>query len=237
MLLGKLRQKIELLRNDKELAKIFLLHILLIGLHIYENYVGTIEYHWYLRAGGCAVISLMIFLFGRKGLSYGLVVFACALVYINNFYNYATIFFMLIAIGANPKIKKFAPWIYLLNVVVAYTIKRLGIIPFLIHCTYITMFYTKINYVFKVHTPDKLNLTEDERKILDELAAGKLQKEIELFSQQTISQKIKNARERNLCETTSELISMYLTEKGVKVGKCGKVCKQDCPKREACQKD
>lgn len=213
MLLGKLQQKIELLRNDKELAKIFLLHLLLIALHIYENYVGDVEYYWYLRAGGCALISLMIFLFGRKGLSYGLVVFACALVHINNFYNYATIFFMLIAIGANPKIKKVAPWIYLLNVVVAYTMKRLGIIPFLIHCTYIVMFYTKMNYVFAIHKPEKLSLTDDERKILDLKLQGFQQKEIDIFSQQTISAKMKSARERNLCETTEELMAKYAKEK------------------------
>lgn len=96
------------MKNDKELAKIFLLHLLLIALHVYENYVGDVEYSWYLRAGGCGLISLFIFMFGRKGLSYALVAFACTLVYINNFYNYATIFFMLIAIGANPKIKKVA---------------------------------------------------------------------------------------------------------------------------------
>lgn len=201
------------MKNDKELAKIFFMHLLLIVLHIYEEYIGTIEYHWYLRAGGCAVISLMIFMFGRKGLSYGLVIFSCALVYINNFYNYATIFFMLIAIGANPKIKKVAPWIYIVNVVIAYTMKRLGIIPFLIHCTYITMFYTKMNYVFAIHKPEKLSLTDDERKILDLKLQGFQQKEIDIFSQQTISAKMKSARERNLCETTEELMAKYAKEK------------------------
>lgn len=208
-----MKSRIELLKNDKELLKIFLLHLVLIALHVYENYVGEIEYHWYLRAGGCGLISMMIFLFGRKGLSYGLVAYSCTLVYINNFYNYATIFFMLIAIGANPKIKKFAPWIYLLNVVIAYTMKRLGIIPLLIHVTYIFMFYTKMSYVFSVNKPEKLNLTDDERKILDLKLQGKQQKEIDLFSQQTITAKIKSARERNLCETTEELMSKYSREK------------------------
>ena len=204
-----LKSRIELLKNDKELAKIFFLHLLLIALHIYENYVGDVEYYWYFRAGGCGLISLFIFIFGRKGLSYALVVFSCSLVYVNNFYNYATIFFMLIAIGANPKIKKVAPWIYFVNMVISYTLKRLGIVPFLIHSVYCVMFYTKMNYVFAIHKPEKLSLTDDERKILKELADGKLQKEIELFSQQTISQKLKNARERNLCETTSELVQKY----------------------------
>ncbi len=39
------RNRIELLKNDKKLALIFFLHLLLIALHVYENYVGNIEYH------------------------------------------------------------------------------------------------------------------------------------------------------------------------------------------------
>jgi hypothetical protein len=206
-------QRIELLKNDKKLSLIFFLHLLLIVLHVYENYVGNIEYHWYLRAGGCGLISFCIFFFGRKGLAWALMIYACTLVYINNFYNYATIFFMLVAIGADPKLKKVAPLVYLLNVFIAYTMKRLGITPFSIHLVYCLMFYTKIGYIFTVNKPSKLNLTDDERKILDLKLQGKMQKEIGLYSQQTISAKIKNARERNLCETTEELVSKYRQEK------------------------
>ena len=204
-----LKSRIELLKNDRQLALIMFLHILLIGLHVYENYVGSVEYHWRLRAGGCGLIAICIFLFGRKGLSFALVVFSCALVYINNFYNYATIFFMLVAIGANPKIGKVVPWIYFANVFVAYSLRRLGITPFIIHMVYCVMFYTKVNYVFTVHKPDNLNLTESERKILAELAKGKLQKEIDFFSEQTISAKLKSARERNMVDTTADLILKF----------------------------
>lgn len=211
-LLAKIKQKVELLRNDSELLKIFLLHIFLIGLHFYEYKTSCIEYYWYLRAGGCGVISLFIFLFGRKGLSYGLMLFSCTLVYVNNFYNYATIFFVLIAVGANPKLKKFAPWIYLINVVVSFSLKKLDIIAFLIHIVYVFMFQIKINYVFAVNKPEKLNLTEDEKLILAELAKGKLQKEIDLFSEQTITHKLKNARERNMCNSTGELVEKFKQE-------------------------
>ena len=207
-----LRNRIELLKNDKQLALIMLLHIVLIGLHVYEWQVGDIEYYWYLRAGGCGLIALFIFLFGRKGLAWSLIIFACTLVYINNFYNYATIFFMLVAMGAAPKLRKVAPWIYLVNVFVAYTIKRLGITPFAIHLIYCVMFYTKMNYVFAIHKPEKLNLTDSERQILDLKLQGKMQKEIDLYSQQTITAKMKAARERNLCETTEELMAKYAKE-------------------------
>lgn len=207
------RNRIDLLKNDKQLLLIMLLHIVLIGLHVYEWKVGDIEYYWYLRAGGCGLIALGIFFFGRKGLAWSLMIFACTLVYINNFYNYATIFFMLVAMGADPKLKKVAPIVYLVNVFVAYTMKRLGITPFMIHLIYCVMFYTKINYVFAIHKPERLNLTDSERQILDLKLQGKQQKEIDLYSQQTISAKMKSARERNLCETTEELMAKYAKEK------------------------
>ena len=211
-LFTRLKQKYLLLINDKELLKIFLLHLLLIALHFYEYKTSRIEYHWYLRAGGCGVIDLFIFLFGRKGLAYGLLIFSCSLVYINNFYNYATIFFMLIAIGANPKLKKVAPWIYLVNVVISFSLKRLDIVAFLIHIVYIFMFQIKMNYVFAINKPDKLNLTDDEKAILSELAKGKLQKEIGLFSEQTITHKLKTARERNMFTSTGELVEKFKQE-------------------------
>lgn len=184
-------------------------------MHFYEYKTSSIEYHWYLRAGGCGIISLFIFLFGRKGLSYGLLIYSCSLVYVNMFYNYATIFFMLIAIGANPKLKKFAPWIYLINVVISFSIKRLDIVAFLIHIVYVFMFQIKMNYVFAINKPEKLNLTKDEIDILKELAKGKLQKEISLFSEQTITHKIKSARERNMCSSTGELVEKFKQENGL----------------------
>lgn len=39
-----------------------------------------------------------------------------------------------------------------------------------------------------------------------------MQKEINLYSQQTITAKMKAARERNLCETTEELMAKYAKE-------------------------
>ena len=207
------KNRIELLNNEKDLLEIMFWHIVLIGLHCWEYFKNGTEYYWYLRAGGCFVIALCIFLFGRKGLSYGLIIFSCGLLYVNNFYNYATIFFMLTAIGANPKLGKSILWIYFINVVISFSLKNITITGFVIHLVYIRVFKKKINYVFAVNKPDKLNLTDDERKIMDLKLEGKMQKEIDLFSQQTITAKIKSARERNLCETTEELMAKYAKEK------------------------
>ena len=158
-----IKNRIKLLRNDTELAKLLFCHLLLIVLHVCEYYTTDIQYFWYLRAGGCALISILIFVTGRKGLAYGLFIYGCTLVYVNNFYNYATIFFVYIAVGANPKLKKIAPWIYIANVAIAFKLKNLDIIAFCIHCVYTVMFGIKINYVFIPNKPEVLNLTEDEK--------------------------------------------------------------------------
>ena len=206
------KQRIELLKNDKDLMKLFFCHLLLIILHYYEYKITEIEYFWYLRAAGCGLISFLIFFFGRKGLAYGLLIFGCSLVYVNMFYNYATIFFIYIAIGANPKLKKVTPFIYLANVIVSFSMKHLNIIAFCIHIVYTIMFGIKLNYVYAVNKPSKLNLTDDEIRILKELQAGKMQKEIEFFSPQTVTAKLKSARERNMCETTQALLAKFELE-------------------------
>ncbi len=66
--------------------------------------------------------------------------------------------------------------------------------------------------IYKVKPSKTLNLKEDERYILDQLRAGKLQKEIEGYSEQSITAKLKNARERNMCESTAELLAKYTVE-------------------------
>ncbi len=205
-----IKNRIKLLKNDKELVKLLFCHLLLIVLHVCEYYTTDIQYFWYLRAGGCALISILIFVTGRKGLAYGLFIYVCTLLYVNNFYNYATIFFVYIAIGANPKLRKVAPWIYIANVAIAFKLKNLDIIAFCIHCIYTVMFGIKINYVFIPNKPDVLNLTEDEKIILNELANGKLQKQIEGYHQNTVIKYIRNAMDRNMCKTKTELLQKYM---------------------------
>ena len=211
-LFAKLKQKHQLFVNDKFLVTILWLHLLLCVCHVAHGFMSDVEYHGYFRAAGCLLIAILIYFLGRKGLSYGLVVYACSLIYLNTFYNYGTIFFILVAIGANPSKQKPILLIYLINVIISFSLQRLLVFSAAIHVMYIILFNFCMKYVFQVKRPDKLNLTEDERMILKELYAGKKQKEIDLFSQPTITAKIKNARERNLCETTPELIAKYALE-------------------------
>ena len=225
------------LKNDRKLLIILLLHLLLAACHLSFNLFSDIQYHADLRAAGCITIALLIFFFGRQGMAYGFVLYACSLIYINTFYNYGTIFFLLIAYGAYPKIRWPALIIYSINVFISFSLKQLIPIAILIHFIYLGLFLLITISIYKVKPSRTLNLKEDERYILNQLMDGKLQKEIERYSQQTITAKLKNAKERNMCESTTELLTIYAIECGIKIGKCGKPCKKDCPKRETCCMD
>lgn len=55
----------------------------------------------------------------------------------------------------------------------------------------------------------KLILTNDERIILEELKKGKRQKEIKQFSENTVCNKLKEARKRNDLTSTEELLNNF----------------------------
>lgn len=199
-------------KEDKHLLIILVLHLILAACHLTFNLFSDIQYHAEFRAAGCIIIALFIFLFGRRGMSYGFLIYACALIYLNMFYNYGTIFFLLISYGAYPKIKWPAVIIYALNVFVSFSLKKLIPIAVLIHFIYLGLFILITISIYKVKPSKTLKLKEDEIYILNELKAGKLQKEIERYSQQSVTAKLKNARERNMIETTSELLAIYSKE-------------------------
>ena len=74
------------------------------------------------------------------------------------------------------------------------------------------MFGIKINYVFIPKKIAKLKLAEDERIVLESLASGMLQKEIVQFTENQVTQIIKNAISRNMCKSKVELMQKYLSE-------------------------
>ena len=209
---SRLKSRIISLKNDKTMLIILSLHLLLAACHLYQYYLSPVMYHAELRIAGCCLIALLIFFFDRPGMAFGFLVYACCLIYVNTFYNYGTIFFLLIAFGAYPRIKWPSTIIYGINVVVSFSLQHLLPISLLIHGVYLVLFLMITSLIYKVKTPKKLNLKEDEIYILKQLKDGKMQKEIDKFSQQTVTAKLKSARERNMCESTPELLAKFTME-------------------------
>ena len=229
-----IKSRIISIKKEKYLGRIMVIHLVLILLHIMTTMQYDIHYHADLRVAGCALIILISALFGRKGYALAILTYSCSLVYVNNFYNYGSAFFLIIAYSAFPKIKPQAIILFMVNMLCSFNMQRLPATSAGFQICYWLMYEYLKDWLFTVKPAVTLKLTDDECKILDELVDGKMQKEIDLWSEQTVSAKIKAARERNLCETTSELITMYINELGIKIGICGKPCKKNCPQRKDC---
>lgn len=211
-MIAKIKKQIELLKVDEFLFKIFLLHLALVFLHLYYSFYATEKIQAYVRGGACLFIAIMAFCFQRKGLAAGMIIFACILLYINRFFNYTSFFFLLFAVYCMPNYKKPAIYLYIINCFIALTIRRMQVPAIGIHAVNCILLYLYAHYIFKPKIPKTLVLTDAEREILQALKEGLQQKEIDGYSQNTITRKIKNAMERNLCKTKAELLQKYIEQ-------------------------
>lgn len=119
---------------------------------------------------------------------------------------------MLFAIYSYPKIEKPALVLYALNLFISFAIKQYAILTLGINGLNCILFYTLAKYLFATKVQSILLLTDDERIVLEELAGGKLQKEITEFTENRVTQIIKNAMSRNMCKSKAELLQKYITE-------------------------
>ena len=206
-----LRKRYQILKSDRVLFAIFLIHLLLAFFHIAYSFY-TVYPQCYIRCGFCLLIAIATFFFLRTGFSYSILIYAYVLVYFNNFFNYTSFLFVLFSIYCNPKIKKHALLLYALDVFVIFAIKQNAILTLGIHGLNCLFFYLLSTRVFGFIPESTLLLTDDERYVLTELASGKLQKQIEKFSPNTVTKLLKNAMERNKCKTKTELQHRFLKE-------------------------
>ena len=102
---------------------------------------------------------------------------------------------------------------YAVNLLIALSIKHYAILTLGIHGLNCILFYICARALFAAVPQKTLLLTDDERLVLSELAEGKLQKQIDAFSPNTVTKLIKNATERNQCKTKTELLHKFIKEK------------------------
>lgn len=206
-------KKYQVLKSDRLLFSIFLIHLLLAFFHFsYSFYTANPQTQCFIRAGFCAGIAIATLLFLRAGFSVSILLYACVLLYFNNFFNYTSFLFVLFAIYATPKLQKTALMLYSICVFVIFGVKGYAIMTLGIHGLNCFLFYACARYLFAAVPHITLLLTDDERTVLEELAQGKLQKQIEDFSPNTVTKLLKNAQERNKCSTKTELLHRYIKE-------------------------
>ena len=206
-----LKKKLQIIKSDKVLLSVILIHLLLIFFHCAYSFF-TDYWQCYVRAGFCFIIAASTILFLRKGFAVTIAIYAYVLLYFNRFFNYTSFLFVLFAIYSYPKIEKPALVLYAINLFVSFAVKQYAIMTLGINALNCILFYTLAKYLFATRIQAVLLLTDDERIVLEELAGGKLQKEITDFTENRVTQIIKNAMSRNLCKSKAELLQKYITE-------------------------
>jgi DNA-binding CsgD family transcriptional regulator len=206
-----LRKKCQIIKSDRVLFSIIIIHLLLVFFHCAYSFF-TDYWQCYVRAGFCFLIAASTFLFLRKGFAVTIAIYAYVLLYFNRFFNYTSFLFVLFAIYSYQKIEKPALVLYALNLFISFAIKNYSILTLGINGLNCILFYTLAKYLFATKVQSVLLLTDDERIVLEELASGKLQKEIKQFTENQVTQIIKNAVSRNLCKSKAELLQKYIKE-------------------------
>lgn len=206
-----LRKRFQIVKSDRVLYTVILIHLLLVFFHCAYSFF-TDYWQCYVRAGFCLLIAASTFIFLRKGFAITIALYAYVLLYFNRFFNYTSFLFVLFAIYSYQKIEKPALVLYALNLFISFAIKKYAILTLGINGLNCILFYTLAKYLFATKVESVLLLTDDERSVLEELAAGKLQKEIKQFTENQVTQIIKNAVSRNLCKSKAELLQKYIAE-------------------------
>ena len=165
------------------------------------------------------VYIIVVMIAGRKAIPFLFLVLALVLVQFMSFTNYTCFIVCCLFCAVYDKAKWPIFIVYVLDVLIVcyrHDKTEVHIIIHFMNCAFI-LFSTKIifNRLFdKLHKKHvkKLLLDPVDRYILNELANGKKQKEIQHYSENTISKRLKKMRERNFCFTNQELILWYLEE-------------------------
>lgn len=109
-----------------------------------------------------------------------------------------------------PKMKYPALILYAIDIIVVATLRDKTPVHLAIHFGNCVLIFYAMNFLLKPSiSSKKLELTSDEIYILDEMLQGKQQKEIQNFSANTVTNKLRSARERNNIATTDELLQKY----------------------------
>lgn len=201
----KIKNNLHSFKNDFIRVLAFLTSIALCGYHVWQ-YIQFDSPMCILRIVIYGITSLTILLLGMKALYFILIVLVLLASYFNSFVNFTGFFVVLLACRMNRRSEYWLLAIYGINESVALMYQGKDISHLLIHLLTCLFFYVIYFYVNK---PKALELKEDEEAIIKELAAGKLQKEIDIYSKNIIKEKLDHAKVRNHIASTEELVMIY----------------------------
>lgn len=195
--------------KDKKVFNIIVLAFFLIGLHTWQFIKSGHDIRALINLVMCAVCIPSLLIWGLSALPYFLLVYCFIYLPFEEFDNYTSLFLLCSAISLKKKLRFcFIP--YVVEVITVYMMNNMEISHISISILYVIFFWEIYIHIQDRHADvEPLELKPEEEKILQELAKGKMQKEIEFYSHVTVSKKLKDARERNNCISTDELVTKF----------------------------
>ncbi len=179
------------------------------------NYFDTPVIEWNIRMAIYILGLDFIFFFGRKGVWLAWCIMANVMFYFSSYKNVSYFAIIAFLIALYPKSKIYLLVTYVINVFVICHLHKLEIMKIVYHlcsCAFIYLVMGEIIKKAKSCIVRKLNLTDDEKIILEYLRKGYKQNDIIEFSAETVSRKLKRAKDRNEIKTTKELLEQFIKE-------------------------
>lgn len=209
-MLKSLRDHFKKIFIDKQMAYIFIAAICFTICHVYMFIDSGYMIEPLIRICYCGLFFVMALIFGRKWMPLQFLVIAFSVMYFNRWYN--PISFLLVAAVAlkYPKWKIVLFVVYGIAVIICLAISNRNWAHGFLHygyCAGVYLICVDIRREFR--SKEVLILTESEKEILEQLKNRKLKKEITGYSKNTVTQKIKDAMERNNCSTEGELMCKF----------------------------
>ena len=195
--------------RDKKVLFTFMLAVLLMALHAWQYAKSGHDPRALTNLIMCSLFIPAVIIWGMNCLPYFLLVYCFIYLPFEEFDNYTSLFLLCSAISLKKKLRFcFIP--YIIETITTYMLTGKQISHISVSVLYILFFWQVYVYIQDRHADtEPLDLKEDEIRILQELAKGKQQKEIDFYSHVTVSKKLKEARERNNCISTDELVTKY----------------------------
>lgn len=190
----------------------------LLGFHIYQFIDSNFLFQPLIRIIYCFIYPFVIFFFGREAILFLFILFALFIEQFADFSNYTSFFIIVFFLFVYSRFTIPALIIYILDVIIVCESHGKSSIHLVIHFINCGFIFVASKIIFNIcvskikKNSRKLDLDETDRFILQQLSKGAKQKEIEGFSENTVSKRLKKMRDRNFCESNSELLMLFIAE-------------------------
>lgn len=205
-----LKEKYDSFKTDKLMLAVWVLSLglsLLFAVHLFlvdkSSMRCVVNFLYFLS------LTLGSFFFGRNAFYILTNIFALVLLFVTDFSCFVSIWLVLLASHIKHDKEKIWLCFYIVCATISFTIQKAEVLHIIIHFLICLFFLVSHYFLCDNKHIEKLVLTFDEKKILDELAQGKQQKEITFFCQNTITNKLRAAKDRNNIKDSHELIRRY----------------------------